>query len=121
MTKTKKEMFVEIREAVKDNQEMVDFLNHQIELLDRKSASPRKPTKTQTENEIFKSEILKGLEKADKPMTINGLMGLVPAIAGLTNQRVTHMLTDLRKEGLIKRTYVKRVAYFELGSEEVDG
>lgn len=118
MAKTKREMFMAIKDKVLDNAEMVEFLDHQIELLDRKATSPRKPSKVQVENEGFKVAILDGLADADKPVTIKELMGAVPAIAGLSNQRVTHMLTALRAEGKVKRTYLKRVAYFELGSED---
>ena len=52
MAKTKKEMFVEIRNVVADNAEMVAFIDHEIELLSRKSGSPRKPTQTQIENDV---------------------------------------------------------------------
>lgn len=37
---TKKEMFTEIRKVVADNAEMVAFIDHEIELLNRKSDSP---------------------------------------------------------------------------------
>ena len=47
---TKKEMFGEILKRVSDNTEMVEFLNHEIELLERK-ASKSTHTKTQKENE----------------------------------------------------------------------
>ena len=43
---TKKEMFREILKRVSDNTEMVEFLNHEIELLERK-ASKSTQTKTQ--------------------------------------------------------------------------
>ena len=56
---TKKEMFAEICKGVADNAEMVAFIDHEIELLDRKSGSPRKPTKTQVENDGFKADILR--------------------------------------------------------------
>ena len=35
---TKKEMFGEILKRVSDNTEMVEFLNHEIELLERKAS-----------------------------------------------------------------------------------
>jgi len=117
---TKKEMFVAIRETVADNAEMVAFIDHEIELLDKKRTSSRKPTKTQLENDAFKADIVTALANADAPVTIKELMAICPNIAGLTNQRVTHMLTDLRKDGKVARTYVKKVAYFALGNE-VDG
>ena len=115
---TKKEMFAEIRKAVVDNAEMVAFIDHEIELLNKKSSSSRKPTKTQVENEGFKTDILSALAEADKAVTIKELCVLCPSVSGLTNQRITHMLTDLRKNGKVARTYVKKVAYFSLGSEE---
>ena len=49
---TKREMFAEIRNAVIDNAEMVAFIDHEIELLNRKSTSPKKPTKTHQKNEL---------------------------------------------------------------------
>lgn len=115
---TKKEMFAEIRNIVADNEEMVAFINHEIELLERKSNSPKKPTKTQIENDGFKAEIVAYLTEVDTPKTIKELQAEIPSISGLTNQRITHMLTDLRKDGKVARTYVKKVAYFALGSED---
>ena len=115
---TKREMFTAIRAIVADNEEMVAFIDHEIELLNKKSASPKKPTKTQVENEGYKADIVAYLTSADAPKTIKEMQADVPSLAGLTNQRVTHMLTDLRKSGEVKRTYVKKVAYFSLGSED---
>lgn len=117
---TKKEMFAEIRNIVADNAEMVAFIDHEIELLNRKSSGERKPTKTQVENEQFKAAILTTLECADRAMTIKELQVECAAIAGLTNQRITHMLTDLRKDRKIMREYVKKVPYFAIGAEEAD-
>lgn len=114
---TKREMFVAIREAVVDNAEMVDFINHELELLDRKASTPRKPTTNQVENEGFKAEIVATLAVADEPLNIKGIVENCPALAGLSNQRITHMLTDLRKSGQVARTYIKRVAYFAIGNE----
>ena len=116
---TKKEMFAEIRKIVADNAEMVAFIDHEVELLDRKSNGTRKPTKTQVENDGFKADILAALAEIDAPVTIKELCGICDSISGLTNQRITHMLTDLRKDGKVVRSYVKKVAYFTLGSEEV--
>lgn len=117
---TKREMFTAIREIVADNADMVAFIDREIELLDKKRSASRKPTKTQLDNEGFKADIVVALGEADEPVTIKGLMEICPSIAGLTNQRVTHMLTDLRKNGEVKRTYVKKVAYFSLGSEDAE-
>ena len=111
---TKKEMFAEIRNAVSDNAEMVAFINHEIELLNRKSGSPRKPTKTQVENDGFKAEIVAYLTEVDTPKTIKELQTEIPSIGGLTNQRITHMLTDLVKAETLTKEYVKKTPYYSV-------
>ena len=111
-------MFTAIRALVSENEEMVAFIDHEIELLNRKTSGTRKPTKTQIENDGFKAEILTALAEVDRPVTIKELCEACPSIMELTNQRITHMLTDLRKEGKVMRSYIKKVAYFTLGSEE---
>ena len=111
---TKKEMFAEIRKVVADNAEMVAFIDHEIELLNRKSGSPRKPTKTQVENDGFKAEIVAYLTEVDTPKTIKELQAEIPSISGLTNQRITHMLTDLVKVGTLTKEYVKKTPYYSV-------
>ena len=114
---TKREMFAEIRKVVIDNAEMVAFIDHEVELLNRKSGGTRKPTKNQLENAQFKADILAALVEVGKPVTIKELCEVCPTVAGLTNQRITHMLTDLRKGGEVTREYIKRVAYFAVSNE----
>lgn len=116
---TKREYFVAIRELVADHEDIVAFVDHQIEMLDNKKATPRKPTQNQVENVQFKQDILDVLMVADAPMNIKELMTAVPSFQGkdLSNQRVSRMLTDLRKEGKVTRTYIKRVAHFSYGAE----
>lgn len=111
-------MFKSIREAVAANAEMVEFIDHEIELLTKKSQTPRKPTVTQMENETLKAELLSFLVAADAPKTIKEIVANVEGLSGLSNQRVTHLLTALRKTGNVKRTVVKKVPYYECGVEE---
>lgn len=114
---TKKEMFAEIRKVVADNAEMVAFIDKEIDLLNRKSGATRKPTKTQVENEAFKADILSALATVDKPVTIRELCEVCESIADLTNQRITHLLSALVKDGKVERTTVKKVAHFALKAE----
>lgn len=111
---TKKEMFVEIRNIVADNEEMVAFIDHEIELLERKSNSPKKPTKTQVENDAYKAEIVSYLTSVDGSKTIKELQAEIPSISGLTNQRITHMLTDLVKAETLTKEYVKKTPYYSM-------
>ena len=113
---TKREMFAEIRNAVIDNAEMVAFIDHEIELLNRKSTSPKKPTKTQVENDAFKAVIVDYLTEVDAPKTIKELQTEVAELGGLTNQRITHMLTDLVKGGTLIKEYVKKTPYYSIAA-----
>lgn len=113
---TKKEMFSAIRNAVISNEEMVAFIDHEIELLDRKSTAPKKPTKTQVENDAFKATLVTYLATADAPKTIKEMQAEIADFADLTNQRITHMLTDLVKAGTLTRDYIKKVSYYTIAA-----
>lgn len=110
---TKREMFRKIAEINANDAEIVEFCNHEIELLDRKVTGSRKPTKTQIENENFKHNILEVLAEADRPLAIAEIMANAPLNA-LTNQRVSALVTQLKKAGLVARVEEKRKAYFTL-------
>lgn len=111
---TKREMYNEILTVVADNAEMVEFINHEIELLNRKSSAVRKPTKNQLENEGFKADIVDYLKDADAPKTIKELQTAIPSLADLTNQRITHLLTDLVKAETLTKNYVKKTPYYSV-------
>ena len=114
---TKREMFVAIAsvDAVAANQEMVDFLNHQIELLDnRKSSGERKPTAKQIENEKIKEEI--------KNLLSEGRMtcGELAKALDITSQRCSALLRQLGPDGTkeVDKVMEKKVAYFSLASTD---
>lgn len=109
---TKKEMFMEIRNAVITNEEMVAFIDHEIELLNRKSSGSRKPTARQIENEQLKTEIITYLTQVDTMKSIKELQAEIPSLTGITNQRITHMLSALVKENKLAKEYVKRTPFF---------
>lgn len=110
---TKKEMYMHIAEINANDSEIVAFCNHELELLNRKGSGNRKPTETQVENERFKHNILEVLAEADRPLTISEIMANAP-LNGLTNQRVSALITQLKKAGLVVRTEEKRKAFFSL-------
>jgi hypothetical protein len=114
---TKREYFAQIRNIVADNKELVDFIDHEVELLNKKSSSPRKPSARQVENVALKKDVLATLARLGEPVTIGQIVAETPSLEGLSNQRVTHLLTDLRKDGEVERTYVKKVAHFAVVGE----
>lgn len=114
MTKiTKAQMFAMIKEVegVKENQAMVDFIDHELELLAKKSAN-KKPTKTQEENEVIKSEILNVLDVDG--VTVSELQAKSEMLGGLSNQRVSALLRQLVAAGKVAKTVNKKKSYFSL-------
>ena len=109
---TKKEMFTMIKAQVKDNAEMVAFIDHEIELLDRK-ASNKKATKTQEANIGIKSTILAVLE-GGKSMTVTEMQGASAELGELSNQKVSALVRQLVEAGKVVKTIDKKVSRFSL-------
>ena len=108
---TKREMFEQIKRNYDLTQAEIDFIDHELELLAKKNSADKKPTKVQVENEGIKSEILEGME-VGKAYTITDLIKEVPAVAELSNQRVSALVRQLVADGSVVRTEEKRKAYF---------
>ena len=101
--------------AVAENAELVAFINHEVELLDKKNAAERKPTPKQTENAGFKQDILNWMEQGVQYLSADVVKG-VPSIvaAGISGNRVTAMLTQLVNDGSLVRTEDKRKNYYSI-------
>ena len=101
--------------AVAKDVELVEFINHEIELLDKKNTAERKPTAKQVENAGFKADILAWMEPDTKYLSADVAKG-VPSIiaAGISPNRVTAMLTQLVNDGAVIRTEDKRKSYYSL-------
>lgn len=115
MTKTElfKNAIAVIEASTTENKvELIEGLNHEIELLARKASTPRKPTATQLENVSLKAEILAHLTAADSLKSIKELQEEIPSLSTLSNQRITHLLTDLVKEEKIVKEYNKKTPFY---------
>ena len=101
--------------AYPDSDELMDFIQHEIDLLDKKNTADRKPTAKQVENEGFKEAILAFMEP-DTMYQVSDLVKNVPALveAGIAPQRVSPMMKSLVEAGKVVRTEDKRKAYFSL-------
>ena len=116
---TKREMFVAIGEveAVKANAEMVEFLQHEIDLLDAKRGAKKTPTKTQQANEGVKVAILEVLREADAPMTVTEILA-TEGMGDYTNQKISALLRQLVLAGKVEKTLEGKKAYFKAVAEE---
>ena len=121
---TKKEMFNAIlayEGKVADREDFVKFIEHEIELLDRKNGGNRKPTANQLKNEEIKAVILEEMRaNPNKLYTATQLAKIAEPIVNinpLSNQRVSAILRSMNEEegtGEVKRVVDKRVTYFQI-------
>ena len=126
--KTKKDFFNELRKVVADNQELVNFIDKEIELLNKKNSSK---SRTPKENEEIKKILLEELARIGKPITITDLMASSERIRNytytikesgeekekhLTTQKITPIFTSLIKTQEITRTDDKKKSYYSINN-----
>lgn len=114
---TKKDYFNELLkiEAVTSNGSLVDFINHELELLDRKS-SKSTLTKTQVENNSLKDVIVGVLQENARPMTITEIQAANEDLKELSNQKVSALLKQLIDNDIVERVPDKKKTYFQIKS-----
>lgn len=103
--KTKREYFMELRdivvlrEIVVENKDLLKFIDHEIELLDRKNSSKSKAElATEKANAELREKILEVIaQKAMKASEIANILNL-------TSQKITAQLTKMLKVKQVIRT-----------------
>lgn len=119
---TKKDWFETIKAFLEESdfepkEEALNFLSHEIELLNKKSSSGKK-TKNQKENEEIKKLILVALELFGKPVTVTTMIKENSEMNKLSPQKLSALLKQLVESEEVVRTVEKRVPYFSLAKEE---
>ncbi len=117
---TKKEYFAKIKELLANESDIVEFCDHELELLAKKNAS-RGETATQKENAIISEQVLEILASVGVAKTITDLINdtEIGKITfgkdqkAMSNQKLSRLLNDLAKDNKVVRTVVKGVAYFK--------
>ena len=114
---TKRDRFNELLaiDAVKANDELVEFIEHELELLDKKNSGEKKPTAKQVANAALGEAILDWME-ADRLYLASEVAKTCPAVteADASQGTVTAILTQLWKAGKVNRTEDKRKNYYSL-------
>lgn len=100
-------------EAVKADSALVDFINHELELLAKKNSTEKKLTPTQKENLTIQEIILSYMEP-NVLYTITDFIKTIPECAEMSNQRVSAIVRIMREEKRVERIEEKRKAYFRL-------
>ena len=122
---TKKEKFEMLKAipAVQENGMLIEFINHEIELLAKKAAGgEKKMTATQKANEGVKTTILESMEPG-KLYSITDMIKQFDCCMEMSNQRVNALVRQMMPEK-VERIEVKRRAYFVLAGTyegEVEG
>ena len=119
MTKrmTKRENFELIAKTIEtmeieNKAEMLNFIAHEIELLEKKSSKSRQ-TKTQKENEILKDEIFAELSKLGEKVTVSEFQAVTRfAPPEFSNQKISAMLNQMEKAGRVRKVVEKKKSYF---------
>lgn len=112
---TKKQMFTGLLAMPNLSEEQKAFIQHEIELLEKKNSGEKKPTATQVANEALKVAMVESME-ANRLYTVTELIKEIPALAGLTNQKVSPLANQLVEDGKLTKTVEKRRSYFSLPS-----
>ena len=113
---TKKERFAQLLEIaeVKKNEELVKFINHEFELLEKKSGS-KKQTETQKANEKLMTVIADALATCEKAVTVSELMKTSTfKDTDYSNQKLSAMLKKMVDNGTVVKTVEKKKSYFSL-------
>lgn len=109
---TKREMFEMIKGVCANDTKIVEFCEHEIELLNRKS-SKNTQTKTQIENENIKGAIVNALTEIAKPVTITEMQELNTEMANYSNQKLSALLKQLvENDKKVVKTVDKKKSYF---------
>jgi len=115
---TKKQMFEQIMSHTTDKAER-EFLAHQIELLDNKTAN-KKMTAEQIANAKLKREIVETMV-VGKGYTVSEVLLLNTDWVGTYSvNKFSALMNQLVDEGFLSKTSVKRVSYFQRTDKEFE-
>ena len=114
---TKKEMFNLIANAMKENNDVVAFCNHEIELLEKK-VSKSGQTKTQKENAILIERVFSALATVGRPVTITELQTEVVEMSNYSNQKLSALLKKLVDCDRVVKTIDKKKSYFSIVTDD---
>ena len=110
LTKAQKFEMLKAIPAVAENEILVEFIDHELELLAKKNSAEKKPTAQQVANKAICDAIVDGMEDG-KLYTITDLIKTIPECADLTNQRVSALVRGML-DVKVERVEEKRKAYF---------
>lgn len=115
---TKKDNFAKVLSYIPASEvELVEFIKKEIDALERKSNTKSKAEKEKAaQNEELKNTLFRVLGSLDEPVSVTQLMEY-EEFAGLSNQKISALLRQMKLEGTVVRTEEKKKAYFSLATK----
>ena len=118
--KTKRDLFLEVREVVAGNEELVAFIDHELELLNKKTST--KSTKVNEEQVALMEKIVNALNEIGRSVTISELQKENAEMAEYSNQKLSAMLKKLVDNKQVTKMVDKKKSYFMIAeTPEVEG
>ena len=118
--KTKRDLFLEVRKVVAGNEELVAFVDHELELLDKKTST--KSTKVNEEQVALMEKIVNALNEIGRSVTISELQKENAEMAEYSNQKLSAMLKKLVDNKQVTKIVDKKKSYFTTAeTPEVEG
>ena len=116
MTKAQKFAMLKAIPQVAENAMLVEFIDHEVELLTKKNASEKKLTPQQKANEAIKENILATMSAdPNRLFTITELTKAVPNLPeDMSVNRMSALVRQLKDDGKVVRIEDKRKALFRL-------
>ena len=106
--------------AVQENQALVDFITHELELLDKKNAANRKPTQKQLAKQAADADLRNAIVNEMEMGTVysaDDLLKTLPTLAAtpdLSAAKVNYLMRALIADGSVVRTVDKRHTFYSL-------
>lgn len=116
---TKREYFTQVKTIVQasgvaNTDEIVAFIDHEIELLNKKSATR---TKAEKENDALNVTLMEKITEVlagDKKMTVTEIMKSDAGLAEYSNQKISAVLKKMVENGSVVRVTEKGKSIFYL-------
>lgn len=112
---TKADRFNELLTLIpSDRSDLIEFVNHELDLLTRKNSGEKKPTKTAQEHNALMEKVLAQMPTGEAH-TVTEWQGMIPEISlanGVSNQKASRVLNDLEKAGKVVKEPDKRKMTF---------
>jgi CRP-like cAMP-binding protein len=116
---TKRDRYSELRDLVaagmlegnispEDGNDLLEFIRHEIELLDRKHNASGTPTKTQLANAVIKTAIVDVLNATPEGLRARAIADTLD----ISIQKCSALMRQLVNEGVVRRDEDKKVVTF---------